>query len=231
VGVLEAWLRRYGVSIEEAAIYAALLIFLLGLTLPPIRRAIARAWHLMMLLSGQWDRKYSKWFVHSHREIYNVYLDETESLDLGATYVPLAIHAGASVDTSHLMATDVISSREYRRLIIVGDPGSGKSTLLQAYSVGILRTAYREQHRDLAKIAHTGEIPFLVPLRRLRPTGQTGGIADYITGELLAKQARIKNPHLYLRYLLARGRCLVMLDGLDGVHSLASRTRRGARCR
>ena len=183
--------------------------------IPPTRQAVIRTADWISFRLGFPARRYRRRFNDRYRVLENVYLNKKERLDLGGTYVALSAVGGAADPQNRTIATTVLAERGNRRLIVTGAPGSGKSTLLKAYAVGTTRSGKRlEASADLLKIDHSREIPFFVQLRRVE-----GGVWDYLVDEILVSDFGFPKPRAekFLRRLLDRGRCLVLLDGLDEV--------------
>lgn len=181
----------------------------------PLRRILIRLVDRISFELGLPARRYRRRFNERYRWLENVYLDKKERLDLGGTYVALSAVGGSADPQNRTIATTVLAERDNRRLIITGAPGSGKSTLLKAYAVGTTRSRKRlEGSADLLKIGHTGEIPFFVQLRRL-----TGTVWEHLVEEILVSDFGFQKPEAekFLRRLLTKGRCLVLLDGLDEI--------------
>jgi hypothetical protein len=181
----------------------------------PLRRVLFRLVDRISFELGFPARRYRRRFNERYRWLENVYLDKRERLDLGGTYVALSAVGGSADPQNRTIATTVLADRDNRRLIITGAPGSGKSTLLKAYAVGTTRSRKRpEGSADLLKIGHTREIPFYVQLRQL-----TGTVWDHLVDEILVSDFGFKKPEAekFLRRLLAKSHCLVLLDGLDEV--------------
>jgi len=103
-----------------------------------------------------------------------------------------------------------------RGLVVLGDPGSGKTTHLRR----LLLWVVREGTQALGLPADT--IPVFLPLRDLRSLD--AGLPELLQAQLDG------NPHLrtdegFSARLLARGRLLFLLDGLDEIPSLGDRQR------
>lgn len=192
----------------------------------PVRNAIIRSADRIAFELGFPARRYRRKFNEQYRWLDNVYLDKRERLDLGDTYVALSAIGGSADPQSRTIVSTIMADRGNQRLIITGAPGSGKSTLLKAYAVGTTRSSrHPEGSTDLLKIGHAGEIPFFVRLRRL-----TGTLWDCLVDEILVSDFGFRKPQAekFLLRLLAKGRCLVLLDGLDEVQDSRYEEVRGA---
>ncbi|MBR7836706.1 NACHT domain-containing protein [Actinospica durhamensis] len=192
----------------------------------PVRRTLIRFVDWISFRLGIPARRYRRGFNERYRLLENVYLNKKERLDLGGTYVALSAVGGTADPQNRTIATTVLAERDNRRLIITGAPGSGKSTLLKAYAVGTTRSGKRlEGSADLLKIDHSKEIPFFVQLRRV-----AGTVWDHLVEEILVSDFGFQKPQAekFLRRLLDRSRCLILLDGLDEVPDERYQEVRGA---
>lgn len=106
---------------------------------------------------------------------------------------------------------------KFRRIVITGKPGSGKSTLLKYLAV----TYAQRQHKTVSKVSRKAPnlIPILLPVREISgKILQKQDVAKIIVNSLdeldLAKTDRFSK---WITRCLKRGRCLVMIDGLDEV--------------
>jgi energy-coupling factor transporter ATP-binding protein EcfA2 len=102
----------------------------------------------------------------------------------------------------------------HRRLVILGEPGAGKTTLLR-YIALVLSRNHGEAHLGLA-----GDwLPILVPIQfyneALREQRGSLALIDYLPQYFATRGVRGLGP--LLEHELARGRCVVLLDGLDEV--------------
>ncbi|MFC0504843.1 NACHT domain-containing protein [Micromonospora costi] len=217
----ETFDRLLHLSVEQAG----LLVAVLGLvgTLVTTLKLSARMRRLAGLgirtfayRAGIPSRKYGRWFVRKYASIENVYLDRVEALDLAATYVPLTVTSDSNPSDAELLGTDVMGANRGRKIIVLGDPGSGKSTLLRAYGAGITKRAWGAILLGGDWRPTKGEVPFLIPLRKLRAESGANAVEQYLL-KLLIDAGITRRPEWCLRRLLKDGRCLVLLDGLDEV--------------
>ena len=151
-------------------------------------------------------------------------------IDLEELYVPLQAHvdlrasgdavfadaregeerlksAHGALDIALIDAFREAAKRRRRGLVILGDPGSGKTTHLKRLLLWCLRQGPEEM--GLARES----LPVFLPLRDLRDLSK--GIDVFI-------EQTLDNPHLQMSKgfgarLLARGRLLLLFDGLDEV--------------
>jgi len=107
-----------------------------------------------------------------------------------------------------------------QRLAILGEPGSGKTTLLRhlALRIGKTDVKLRTFVEELTGNAETSEVPeyplpILVTLNDFARSNQR--LTEYLASVL----AEYGFPYAgrYLRQQIERGRCLLLLDGLDEV--------------
>lgn len=217
------WLHRtFGLSVDEANLLitaVAIVVPLLLAATPVTRRLAVAGFRLFTLRSGLVERRYTRWFSRTYRNVYNIYLDMYDELDLHNTYVALSFR-GRKDTEQRLPAALVLADRTLRRMVIIGDPGSGKSTLLKAYGVGILRQPRQPVTSDLRLIGRSIEVPFLVPLRRLARELDAGqDLLAYLHQQVLVHDAGLtpRAAEALLNRLLRERRLLVFLDGLDEV--------------
>src|SRR3990170_6967764 len=126
---------------------------------------------------------------------------------LGDIYISLRLNA-ALAEHSPALTWHQIFSGDHKQLLILGQPGAGKSTLLD-YLVLIF---IGQVNHPLIK-----QLGLSVPLfARLRDIGLPGKPSSLL--KLLEIPENMQNvPKGYFECLLRRGRCVVLLDGLDEV--------------
>jgi energy-coupling factor transporter ATP-binding protein EcfA2 len=107
---------------------------------------------------------------------------------------------------------DLKKQPAFRRIVVIAPPGAGKSTLLEHLALTYAHNTQRRQHRRAPRL-----IPVLLYLRNVRETISSAQPPDLAT--LIEQQESIKtlNPQGWFKRNLNRGKCLVMLDGLDEV--------------
>lgn len=214
------WIKQHlGMTVDDAT----LLVTLLGMFVAIVtflwrkRAAVGRAKDRFDLASGRTRRRYARWFLATHGTLRNIYSDIDERLDLRDTYVPLSFAVPTANSQEGERATDVLADKLARRLMILGNAGTGKSTLLRAFGAGILRLVRESGSSDLKTVARTQETPFLVSLRDFAYYAPgPRSLSRYLTEQVLPG-AGIRRGQAFLRRLLVRDQCLVMLDGLDEV--------------
>jgi hypothetical protein len=208
-------------SLSDVLALAGIVVTVLIAVLPPTRSALAGMWYGATPWFGHPRRRYRRWFSKTYRVIYNIYLDRLEELDLHNTFVSLTVNTGQGGGENRA-ATRVIGDTTATRLLITGDPGTGKSTLLKAYGLGTMRSRGRVGVRELSKITPGKEIRFFIPLRQFAKNVDGVGmdLRRYISTEILVRGVGLNDKHAerFLRHLLERNLCVVLLDGLDEVH-------------
>jgi NACHT domain/Sulfatase-modifying factor enzyme 1 len=107
---------------------------------------------------------------------------------------------------------DLKNQPAFRRIVAIAPPGAGKSTLLEHLALTYAHNTQRRQDRRAPRL-----IPVLLYLRDVRETISSEQPPDLAT--LIEQQESIKalNPQGWFKRNLDRGKCLVMLDGLDEV--------------
>nr|VFJ91035.1 MAG: NACHT domain-containing protein [Candidatus Kentron sp. H]VFJ92032.1 MAG: NACHT domain-containing protein [Candidatus Kentron sp. H]VFJ98632.1 MAG: NACHT domain-containing protein [Candidatus Kentron sp. H] len=147
--------------------------------------------------------------------VRNIYLDREERLDLHRVFVPLPLRARG--DRNRSDNPEIAAPRTTRailtenpRLVILGAPGSGKTTLLKALASGVSQHQWEEWQ---------GLIPVFVSLRAFSRATDEPALHDWLTGTLLPEDYGLRHAEPLLKRLLARGRLLLLLDGLDEVNT------------
>jgi hypothetical protein len=116
-----------------------------------------------------------------------------------------------SQDTSTISFNSAF--KQYKYMAILGGPGAGKTTTL---SYALLMFA---QQRGVEKFGIEADLlPIYIPLRRLSNTNRSI-IEDLTDKETQILSAEVINecPPNYFERKMKKGRCLVLLDGLDEV--------------
>jgi predicted NACHT family NTPase len=204
----------------------SLLLTLACIFIPPIRRFLVRVFYKFLNVLGFTRWVYRKKFLTRHSVVHNIYLDKPETLDLRATYIPL--HVDRPGRTGRVPAVQLLSDPNERRLIIVGDPGTGKTTLVKAFGTGVLRPFTGLRVHEGLHVTRTRETPIIADLRHFAAADYaTLSLAEYIINHVFRDQMKIKHGDTFLRSLLRKERCLVLLDGLDEVSQVGQPGRAG----
>jgi hypothetical protein len=158
------------------------------------------------------ERRYLAYVAdrHNHLTIYGIDLrDSPDRSPLEVAYLTLEATADPEPDrdtgtdedaqgrTRRLPADETLDKEP--RVLLRGDAGSGKTTLVQWLAV----TAAREGTR----------IPYVLPLRTLIRTGSLPSPAAFLT----AAGCPLPPPDGWTERVLAAGRGLVLVDGLDEI--------------
>ena len=120
--------------------------------------------------------------------------------------------------------------KEFDRIAILGKPGAGKSTYVQFLTLVFAREKagdrkLRKQNVVREKLGlNKWYFPILIPLQtvaRILQDGKDAGninlLLDAWRNRVLPSDIRASLPEKYLLNLLKKGRCLILLDGLDEV--------------
>lgn len=193
-----------------------------------LERWLRQGWGLFF--SG-FQQQYYKGLVYALRD-YRVQGLKTRGpfvLDLRKVFVPLRV-VPKSADNVSAAILHPRQSRQgldiwdflgaiaqqpsFRRLVILGPPGSGKTTLLEHLTLTYAQNLARRYHRRSPRL-----IPVLLYLREVREaiTAET----SLTLAALIEQQHTIQSfnhpPPQWFHSRLSRGKCLVMLDGLDEI--------------
>ena len=186
--------------------------------------AIGLWWRLL----SPFEQRYTQSLMYEYRDFKTQGLRTRGPfvLDLEKVFVPLRV-APDSLDRipsalirdadarSNLQIWDVLAVQQptFRRLVIIGAPGSGKSTLLEHLTLTYAQRRQRRYHPKAPKL-----LPVLLTLRELREAiAQQPALNLATLWEQQPTVQDLKPPPRWLQTQLQRGRCLVMLDGLDEV--------------
>jgi len=181
------------------------------------RQASDRFWRIVgwlgsfQILSPLALRAYRREVATRYGRLVNIYLGKEEELSLNQVFVPLTLRAsGDAIDFAENRSTaQILTDAKQKRLLLLGAPGSGKSTLLKALAAGVSRREWPQFH-DL--------VPVFVSLREYGAVADKTGLLDWLVEKELPRLG-LRNPKPLLESLFAKGRVLLMLDGLDEVAS------------
>jgi energy-coupling factor transporter ATP-binding protein EcfA2 len=183
-------------------------------------------------LASSYHRRYCQHLVYEHqvfdmkglstRTAHDLELEQVFvelSIDPTATHqatadplhVPESLQWGEHTIWEYLISRSLVS----RHLVIVGPPGSGKTTLLKHIALTLARSKKKDLHHT--QLAHT--LPILLFLRD--HASSISGNLDFSLVDALQNHLQIKwqltAPPDWFVQRLRKGRCLVLLDGLDEV--------------
>lgn len=180
-------------------------------------------------LTAQFQGRYYESLIYAYRDFRTQGLKTKGpfTLDLEKVFVPLRV-APESVDrvtagmlqaqrtSEGLKIWDFLAQLRtqpaFRRIVVIAPPGAGKSTLLEHLALTYAKNSQRRQARSVPRL-----IPVLLYLRDVRGVISSEQPPDLAT--LIEQQESIQklNPQGWFKRKLDRGKCLVMLDGLDEV--------------
>jgi hypothetical protein len=205
-------------QVKDLLPFLAFAVALIGLVLTHFARvkgAIARGVTRFAGMLGFAQARYKAAFLRTHRALRNIYLDRIETIDVQSAYVPLSVTT--ATERTIRPALDMLLSPNETRLLIVGSPGSGKTTLLKSFSVGLLSGRSSRTQPLIKAQGNKDLVPVYVELREFAARRGAGTLADFIADHVLGKQFQLSDGRAFLKRLLARDRCVVLLDGLDEV--------------
>lgn len=93
---------------------------------------------------------------------------------------------------------------QYPKLMILGSPGSGKTTFLKYLAINCVSGQFQSDR-----------VPILVTLREFAERTGAPSLLDYIATQF--SSCGIREPKLTAEAILAQGRGLILLDGLDEI--------------
>ncbi|HWW74008.1 MAG TPA: hypothetical protein VNZ44_01355, partial [Pyrinomonadaceae bacterium] len=134
------------------------------------------------------------------------------SLRIASNSAPLGSGAGGAGREASTISFNS-AFRQYPYMVILGGPGAGKTTTL---SYALLTFAQKRAGEVFG--IEEDLIPVFIPLRRL--SDGTRSIVEDLTDkdtQILSPEILRECPPNYFERKLKKGRCLVLLDGLDEV--------------
>jgi NACHT domain len=185
--------------------------------------------------TSQARRKYWQYLVYQYRDfdVKGLSTQVIYTLELDQVFVelrvdPMPAHATSS-DPVRLpadLATGEHAIWDYlaadalknQHLAIIGAPGSGKTSLLKHVVLSLVTRTKRQ----VALFFH--RLPFLLLLRevfRMLHDAPDASLTEVI--EALLKRGKYSPPAGWVERQLGKGRCLVLLDGLDEVADATQR--------
>jgi len=209
------------VLLVSGIIGGILMLILNKLLGPTVTRSIRRLWEKLKGKTGRFRERYIPALAEAHRYLKLVGIHGGEGIPpplLKEVYVSLRMGGAGKEqkETRTLSITQALT--EHTHLLILGEPGAGKSTLLDWLTLVFANEISQPALRRIGNL-----LPVFLPLRNC----VTG---DRPLHELMADPALlpvdIRPPDGFFPTELDRGRCLVLLDGLDEV--VDERQRAGA---
>ncbi|MDF5725175.1 MAG: effector-associated domain EAD1-containing protein [Rhizonema sp. PD37] len=107
----------------------------------------------------------------------------------------------------------------YKHIVVIAPPGYGKTTLLEHLTLTYAQNAQRQKHPKAPRL-----IPILLYLRKIRdritnpqPPNLAQLVTEVVKTESTESSTKLNPPLQWFQDKLIRGKCLVMLDGLDEV--------------
>ncbi|ROO89603.1 NACHT domain-containing protein [Actinocorallia herbida] len=148
--------------------------------------------------------------LHGDVELHGLGLPLREqSYELGTAYVNLSVRVDDEDVTRRLGRRFEDALSQYPRLLLEGPAGAGKTTLLQHLTLLMCRGDLPEQ------LAHWEEREVVPLLLKVRSFATNGGLALPTPEGFVHRDVAEGKPPLWVKSLLASGRALVMVDGVD----------------
>jgi predicted NACHT family NTPase len=201
----------------------------------------ADSWALALV--SQFPDRYSQSLIYAYRTYRTQGLSIAPlTPDLEKVYVPLRVQASSLHQISAAMIQEVnappvsrpnlqiwnfLAAAPALRIAVIGSPGAGKSTLLEHLTLTYARRAQRQQHPKVPRL-----VPVLLYLREWQTTivSEPAPSLVQVIEQQIQRQPSdrpLVAPPGWFQDKLARGTCLVMLDGLDEVANASDRQRVG----
>ena len=190
--------------------------------------ALVRLW---WGVTANFQGKYYQSLIYAYRDFRTQGLKTKGpfALDLEKVFVPLRVAPESinQVTSAMLQATqaekdslgiwDFIarlnSQPAFQRIVVLGPPGSGKTTMLEHIALAYAQNKHRKQHRKTPAL-----IPVLLYLRDIWEEIVTAAEIDLVSLIQQQDALQILNPPPnWFADRLRKGKCLVILDGLDEV--------------
>ncbi|MGD9212288.1 MAG: NACHT domain-containing protein, partial [Desulfobacteraceae bacterium] len=229
---VDAYLEKeLGITINRTPDIAGWIFFAAGffiLIFPPVEKQ--PAWLQNILSCCRYRKHYLKHLFYLHRHIdvkgltiQNIYTLEVKQVFVELSIAPQSIHkisAAPIPNTAGEIKKDRDSIWKYlsaqplrsQNFAIIGAPGSGKTTLLKHMTLAFTASKWY-QPAPIPK-----KLPILLLLRNHAATiskDPKATLAQIIKYD--NSKEELKTPSGWFEKQLKKGRCLVMLDGLDEV--------------
>ncbi|MFC1715274.1 NACHT domain-containing protein [Candidatus Poribacteria bacterium] len=105
---------------------------------------------------------------------------------------------------------EIDAVNEFQKLVVLGKPGSGKTTLLKYITLQALDGNLTEKL-----------VPIFITLRDFADSISEQSLMDFIVKEF--DVCKIQEAELFVNHMLEKGRCILLLDGLDEVSEQTSK--------
>jgi formylglycine-generating enzyme required for sulfatase activity/energy-coupling factor transporter ATP-binding protein EcfA2 len=204
-------------------VFGGILVWVLRPVFEKLGNAIAEG--LSKLGSGWgFKKRYLTHLIEEYRGLNIRGLKTKAPVTVELEHVYVSLHAQVpdkALGRQAPPALDVSQAlNQHERLAILGGPGTGKTTLLSYLTL----TYARKQAKKRLGIKEK-RLPILVPLRRLKQVLEDGDGAGTLPAYLTEWYTDLgMHPReSFFERALQRGRCVVLLDGLDEVADEAER--------
>src|SRR6266700_1924837 len=190
---------------------------------------VGRVELFLLVLFSQARRRYRRYFCYEHSDLdmKGISTRGTYTLDLEQVFVEVRLDPTPAGKASHdpLRLPSPLQGGRHaiwdylvhldQHLVILGAPGSGKTTLLKHLGLRVAQKRRRQQGKGTRR---RWKVPIFLPLREqhaLLKEHPEANLVDAANHQIQKWQQPI--PPQWLERQLRRGRCLVLLDGLDEV--------------